>query len=64
MCFQVIIIDFAFSLELLVKAVKSYKANNLRTISSKHKSYRTGQKLAGPEADVQLCNLKDLLRLI
>lgn len=50
MCFQVTVKYFAFSLELLVKTAKSYKANNLRTISSEPNSYRSRQKLAGPEA--------------
>lgn len=64
MCFQVIVKYFAFSLELLVKTVKSYEANSLRMSSSEHRSYRSGQKLAGPEAGVQPWSLKDLPRLI
>jgi len=64
MCFHVTVKYFAFSLELLLKTAKSHEANNPRTISSGHNSYRSRQKLAGPEAGVQPWSLKDLLRLI
>lgn len=64
MYFEVLVKYFVFSLELPVKTTKSYKANNLRVISSEQNSYRSRQKLAGPEAGVQPWRLKDLLRLI